>query len=202
MRKASILIPCLGSIFLLASCSPRDFLTRRLAADLIASSSTFRAAQQFQLRTGILSNQEHLSPEYLVLQHRGWISAAQARCAPDITPPPCWDVTLTPSGVDTFRPLISPEDAGTQTLRIPAARRELIAVTGISKQGRIADVEFTWRWTPLNEVGAVLYSSNNRYRSTASFRCYDDGWRIVQGGGASHPSLPLDDALKSAEPVQ
>jgi hypothetical protein len=201
MRKLSLILLCSVISLQLASCSPRDFLTRRLAADLIAGSSTFRAAQQFQLRTGILSNQEHLFPEYLVLQHRGWISATQARCAPDITPPPCWDVTLTPSGVDTFRPLLSAEDAGLQTLRIPAARRELVAVTGISKQGRLADVEFTWRWGPLNEVGAVLYSSNVRYRSTASFRCYDDGWRIVQGG-ASHPSLPLDDALKSAEPVQ
>lgn len=202
MQRTSVSVLSITCLILLASCSPRDFLTRRLAADLIASSSAFHAAQQFQLRTGIVSNQEHLSPEYLVLQHHGWISAAQARCAPDVTPPPCWDVTLTPSGVDTFRPLLSPEDAGTQNLRIPAARRELVAVTGISKQGRVADVEFTWRWSPLNEVGAVLFSTNVRYRSLASFRCYDDGWRVVQSGGPSRPSMPLDDALKNAEPVQ
>jgi hypothetical protein len=200
MRKASILVASIACTVLLSACSPRDFLTRRLAKDLIAASSTFRAPQQFELRTGIVSNQEYLSPENLLLQHRGWISAAQARCAPDITPPPCWDITLTPSGVDTFRGLLPPGDAGRQTFSIPAARRELVAVTGISKLGRAADVEFTWHWIPLNEIGAVLYSSDVHYRSTASFRCYDDGWRIVRG--ASRPGLPLDDALKSAERVQ
>jgi hypothetical protein len=200
MRKLFISVLCTVSLLLLSACSPRDFLTRRLARDLIAASSTFRAPQQFELRTGIVSNQDYLSPENLVLQHRGWISAAQARCAPDITPPPCWDVTLTPSGVDTFRALLPSDIASKQDFSIPAARRELVAVTGISKLGRAADVEFTWHWIPLNEVGAVLYSPDVHYRSTASFRCYDDGWRIVHG--ASRPSLPLDDALKSAEPVQ
>src|SRR5271170_870663 len=200
MRKLSIFVLCVVGVLLLSSCSPRDILTRRLAKDLIATSNTFRAPQQFELRTGIVSNQEYLSSENLVLQHRGWISATQARCAPDIAPPPCWDVTLTPSGVDTFRNILPPDDASKQTFNIPAARRELVAVTGISKLGRAADVEFTWHWIPLNEVGAVLYSPDVHYRSTASFRDYDDGWRIVHG--ASPPSLPLDEALKSAEPVQ
>jgi hypothetical protein len=199
MRKLSICVLSVVSVLLLSSCSPRDLLTRRLAKDLIATSNTFRAPQQFELRTGIVSNQEYLSSENLVLQHRGWISATQARCAPDIAPPPCWDITLTPSGVDTFRNILPPEDASKQTFNIPAARRELVAVTGISKLGRAADVEFTWHWIPSNEVGAVLYSPDVHYRSTASFRDYDDGWRIVRG--ASHPSLPLDEALKNAEPV-
>ncbi len=42
-----------------------------------------------------------------------------------------------------------------KSFTIPAARRELVAVTGIAKQGNVADVEFTWQWIPLNEVGAV-----------------------------------------------
>ena len=197
-RTAPALIVLLAGT--LTSCSPRDYLTRRLARDLIATSSTFRAPQQFELRTGIVSNQQYLSPENLELQHRGWISATQARCAADITPPPCWDISLTPSGVDTFRPLLPPDDAGKQTFSIAAARRELVAVTGISKLGRSADVEFTWHWVPLNEVGAVLYSPDPHYVSSASFRNYDDGWRIVRG--ASRPGLPLDEALKNAEPTQ
>src|SRR5713226_5468065 len=41
-----------------AACSPRDFLTRRLAADMIAGSETFKTAQQFWLRTGIVSNKD------------------------------------------------------------------------------------------------------------------------------------------------
>jgi hypothetical protein len=199
MRKPYIFALSIAALFMLSSCSPRDFLTRRLAADLIATSNTFRAAQSFQMNIGIVSNADYLSPEYLALQHHGWISATQARCPPDVTPPPCWDVALSPAGVDTFRPLIPPGDSDKQAFRIPVARRELVAVTGISKLGRVADVEFSWRWVPVNEVGAAIYSSDVRYRSTATFHAYDDGWRIVQG--TARPSQPLDQALKDAEPM-
>ncbi|MGD0570368.1 MAG: hypothetical protein ABSA78_18350 [Candidatus Sulfotelmatobacter sp.] len=199
MRKPSILVLCIACSIFLPSCSPRDFLTRRLAADLIAGSQTFRAQRQFQLRTGVIANQDYLSPDYLALQHRGWISATNAACPAALAPPPCWDVMLTPSGVDTFQSLIAPGDAEKQSFSIPAARRELLAVTGIAKQGNIADVEFTWRWIPLNEVAGVLYSSDVHYRSTASFRCYDDGWRLVEG--AARSAQPLDEALKNAEPA-
>jgi hypothetical protein len=198
MRKPHIFALSIAGLLLLSSCSPRDFLTRRLAADLIATSNTFRATQSFQMTTGIVSNADYLSAEYLALQHHGWISATQARCPPDVSPP-CWDVALSPAGVDTFRPLIAPSDSDKQAFRIPVARRELVAVTGISKLGRVADVEFSWRWIPVNEVGAAIYSSDARYRSTATFHAYDDGWRIVQG--TARPSQPLDQALKDAEPV-
>ncbi|HWW13809.1 MAG TPA: hypothetical protein VN310_04035 [Candidatus Dormibacteraeota bacterium] len=198
MRKPFILALSIVALLLLSSCSPRDFLTRRLAADLIAGSATFRAQQSFQLRTGVIANKNYLSPDYLVLQHRGWISATTAPCPATMAPPPCWDVMLTPSGVDTFQSLIAPGDAEKQTFSIPAARRELVAITGIAKQGNVADIEFTWRWVPLNEVGAVLYPGDARYRSTASFRNYDDGWRLVEN---AHPAQPLDDALKNSEPA-
>ena len=200
MRKLSTFASPIATLLLLTSCSPRDFLTRRLAADLIASSDTFRAQQQFELRTGVVSNKDYLSPDYLVLQHRGWISGTNAACPAALAPPPCWDITLTPSGVDTFQSLIAPGDAEKQSFSIPAARRELVAITGIAKQGNVADIEFTWRWVPLNEVGAVLYPGDAHYRSTASFRRYDDGWRLMQG--ALHPGQPLDEALKNAEPAQ
>jgi hypothetical protein len=200
MRKLSTFALSIACLLLFPSCSPRDLLTRRLAADLIATSETFRAQQQFQLRTGVVANKDYLSPDYLALQHHGWISATSAPCPPALAPPPCWDVMLTPSGVDTFQSLIAPADAEKQSFSIPAARRELVAITGIAKQGSAADVEFTWRWIPLNEVGAVFYSADVHYRSTAGFREYDDGWRLVQG--TPHPAQPLDEALKNAEPAQ
>jgi hypothetical protein len=199
MRKPTTLVLCLATLLLLTACSPRDFLSRRLAADLIAASDTFRATQTFQMRTGILSNKDYLSPDYLSLQRHGWISGSKAACPPSFDPP-CLDVTLTPAGVDAFQNLISPGEAAKQSFTIPVARRELIAVTGISKQSNVASVEFTWRWQPLNEVGAAIYSSDQRYRSNAAFRSYDDGWRVVPG--AAHPGQSLDDALKNAEPMQ
>ena len=184
---------------LLLCCSPRDFLTRRLAADLIAGSNAFKTPRLFWLRIGVLSNKDYLSPEYLVLQHRGWISATTAPCPPQLSPPPCWDVMLTPSGVDTVRSLVVPEDRDKSAFNVPVAKRELLAITGISKQGNVADVEFTWRWIPLNEFGSALYSSDLHYASTVGFRFYDDGWRVMQGMPRSGQSL--DDALKYAEPA-
>ena len=200
MRKPADLVLCAACLLLLTSCTPRDFLTRRLAADLIASSETFRTQQQFQFRIGVVPNKDYLSSDYLALQHHGWISATVSPCPPALAPPPCWDVMLTPSGVDTFQSLLAPGDADKQSFTISAARRELVAVTGIAKQGNTADVEFTWKWTPLNEVGAVLYSRETHHRSSAIFRCYDDGWRVLES--ASHSGQPLDEALRNAEPTQ
>jgi hypothetical protein len=197
MNKRLILV--LVGLFVLAGCSPRDVLSRRLAADLIAASETFKTPQPFTLQTGVVSNKDYLSPEYLVLQHHGWITATNARCPVDITPPPCWDIVLTPSGVDTVRNLISAQDTSKPSFAIPAAKRELVGIVGISKQGSVADVEFTWKWTPLNEIGAALYSSDLHYKSTVGFRNYDDGWRVVTS--AVHSGQPLDDALKNAEPA-
>ena len=184
---------------LLTSCSPRDFLTRRLATDLIVASDDFKTQQQYVLQTGVLSNKDYESPEYVVLVHRGWISAAAAPCTPGMVPPPCWDVLLTPTGVDTIHAILPGDAAGKSSLTIPAAKRQLVDVTGISKQGSSADVEFTWKWVPLNEVGAALYTSDVQYKSTVAFRQFDDGWRIVES--TSHPRQSMPEALKNAEPV-
>jgi hypothetical protein len=200
MRKISILAVCLSALLGLSSCSPRDFLTRRLATDLLSASEAFKTPQQFALQTGVVSNKDYVTPEYLVLQQHGWISATTARCAPGMVPAPCWDVLLTPSGVETVRSLVSAEEATKASLQIPVARRELLGVTGISKQGTAADVEFTWKWVPLNEIGAALYSGDLRYNSTVGFRQYDDGWRLMQS--APRSAQTLDDAFKNAEPAQ
>src|ERR1700676_1325645 len=55
--KTLLLAVLLCLMLLCLGCSPRDFLTRRLAADLISTSDTFKAPQLFWLRTGIVSNQ-------------------------------------------------------------------------------------------------------------------------------------------------
>lgn len=193
------LICGLSAVLFVTSCSPRDFLTRRLASDLISASTEFQNVQRFTLQTGIVSNKDYPSPEYLVLQHHGWISGTSSACTPGLGPPPCWDVLFTPSGVDTIRTIVSGEESTKPTITIPAARRELVAVNGISKQGSAADVEFTWKWIPLNEIGAALYSGDLHYKSIVGFRQYDDGWRVAEGTPRSAQSI--DDALKNAEPA-
>jgi len=42
--------------------------------------------------------------------------------------------------VDTFRDLIHGPETGKELFSIPTARRELVSVTGISKDGNLADV--------------------------------------------------------------
>jgi hypothetical protein len=190
----------LGLLFVTAACSPRDFLTRRLATDLIASSDTFKSTQQFGLRTGVVSNKDYISPEYLVLQRRGWITGSVAPCPPEVAPAPCWQVALTPIGVETFHDLLPSGAADSQYFSVPVARRQLTGITGISKNANAADVDFLWKWIPLNEVGAALYAGGVQYRSTVGFRQYDDGWRVIEGS-APKTSQGLDDALKNSEPA-
>jgi len=206
MRTAKTLILsivlCLGLLGMALGCSPRNFLTRRLAADLISASDAFKEPQLFWLRTGIVSNKDFSSPDYMVLQRHGWIIANEQKCPAGVDPPPCWDVLLTPLGVDTIRPLISgaPPDKGNNApMAIEVARRELLGISGISKAANFADVEFTWRWVPINQVGAALYDSGVRYRSTVGFRSYDDGWRVVDQSVPSNQTL--DEALRNAQPT-
>jgi hypothetical protein len=193
------ILPTLLLLLLLFACSPRDYLTRRLAADLIATSDAFTVPQQFWLRTGIISNRDYAAPEYLVLQRRGWIAGSAAPCPAQVGPPPCWDVVLTPLGVDTFHDLLKGSDPSKQSFSVPVAKRDLVSVTGISKSGNTADVEFTFQWVPTSEVGAALITSGLQYRSTVGFRKFDDGWRVLQGA-AGRSNQSLDDALKMAVP--
>ncbi|SRR6266498_1178240 len=196
MRKPTIAtLWCL--LGLLAACSPRDFLTRRLAGDLIEASDAFKATQRFWLRRGVISNKDYVSPQYLVLQKHGWINVSNMACPPQIGPPPCWDVALTPLGVETFRTLIQGNAVESSYFSVPAARRQLIAVSGISKEQPLAEVDFVWKWAPLNEVGVAFYGDGVQYTSTVGFRKYDDGWRVIESTQAKHyPSM--DEALKDA----
>ena len=200
MAKMSVLVTllCVISVGSDLGCSPRDFLSRRLAADLISASDAFKTPQLFWIRTGIVSNRDFSSPDSVLLQRRGWIIGSEQKCPSGVEPPPCWDVVLTPLGVDMVRPLItSPIPNSGPTIQV--ARRELLGISGISKSGNSADVEFTWRWISMNQVGAALHDSGVNYRSSVGFRGYDDGWRVVEQ--PLHSSQTLDDALRNAEPM-
>jgi hypothetical protein len=200
MRKLRI-FALVASLCFAAACTPRDFLTRRLAADLIADSDAFKSPQPFWLRTGVISNKDYLSPEYLVLQRHGWITGSNAACPSDISPAPCWDVALTPNGVNVFRDLIPADATVSQYFSVTAARRELLDVTGIAKSDALAQVDFRWKWVPLNAVGSALYNEGVEYNSTVGFRHYDDGWRLTEGS-VPKADQGMDDALKNAEPAQ
>ncbi|MGH9548510.1 MAG: hypothetical protein ACRD3W_04010 [Terriglobales bacterium] len=198
-RRQAVLI--FAVLCLTVACSPRDFLTRRLATDLIAGSETFKTTQLFWLRTGAISNKDYTSPEYLVLRRHGWITATGTACSADVGPAPCWDVVITPLGVDALRDWVAATAATSQYISVPVAQRELLGLSGIRKNGNFADCDFQWRWAPVNEVGAALYAKGTEYNSTVGFVRYDDGWRVIESGPL-RSSQGLNDALKNAEPVQ
>ena len=183
----------------LTACSPRDFLSRRLATDLIAASPEFTRQQQLVIKTGVVSNKDYISPEFVVLQHHSWVTANAVKCPPGLDPAPCWDVSLTPAGVDTIHLLVHDDEATKPAIEVPAARREILDVSGISKQGSVADVEFTWKWVPLNEIGAAFYAEEQHYRSLVQVRQFDDGWRVAASTMRSGQSL--EDALSNAQPA-
>jgi hypothetical protein len=191
----------LGLLCFTLGCSSRDFLTRRLAGELISASDSFKTPQKFWLRIGTTSNQNYLSPEYLVLQRRGWITATSVPCPPAVEPPPCWDVALTPLGVGSFHDLIPPHEVQSQYFGVPVARRQLVEITGVAKSNGMADVDFQWKWFPLNEVGQALYTGGVHYKSTVALRYYDDGWRLLEGEQPKE-NQALDEALKNAQPAQ
>ena len=99
---SDLILVCLG-----LGCSPRDFLTRRLAADLISASDAFKAPQCLAQDGHRFQQRFQFSPDSMVLQRRGWIIGTEQKCPAGVEPPPCWDVALTPLGVEMVRPLIS-----------------------------------------------------------------------------------------------
>ncbi len=199
MGKAILTVLSLAALVAMLDCSPRYLLTRRLAFDLISATGAMRASQPLLLRTGRVSNKDYVSTDYLVLRRYGWISASPAKCTGDVTPPPCWEVALTPAGVSIVQSLIPSAGNDQELFELPLARRQLLGVSGISKEGNGAEVEFVWRWSGLNEVGTALYPSDLRYKSVVGFRYYDDGWRVVETPARANQTM--DDALKSAEPA-
>ncbi len=201
MRRTAGGLHFRGCLCLTVACSPRDFLTRRLATDLIAGSETFKTTQLFWLRTGVISNKDYTSPEYVVLRRHGWITGNNAACPPELAPAPCWDMVITPLGVDALRDWVAATAASSQYISVPVAQRELLALSGIRKNGNFADVDFQWRWAAVNEVGAALYAKGTEYNSTVGFVHYDDGWRVIEGGSLKS-SQGLSDALKNTAPAQ
>jgi hypothetical protein len=168
--------------------------------DLISAADAFKAPQLFWLRSGIVSNKDFSSPEMMVLKRRGWIIGDQQKeCPLGVEPPPCWDVILTPLGIDTIRPLISTALPDAGSIAIQAAHRELVSIESIGKADSVAEAAFIWHWVPFNQVGAAVYDSGVHYRSTVEFRKYEGGWRIAEQPG--HVNQPLDAALQNAQPV-
>lgn len=62
---------------------------------------------------------------------------------------------------------------------VPISRRELVSVDGVRQQTNSADVDFSWKWLPL-QGDEVPASIEFPYKGRAVFERYDDGWRLEE----------------------
>ncbi len=69
----------------------------------------------------------------------------------------------------------------------PLAAGALVEITGIAEAANSADVDFTWRWSPVALANELVRADPNfrmwgsaPERETLPFRKYDDGWRLQQ----------------------
>jgi hypothetical protein len=104
----------------------------------------------------------------------GWITLVVRSCQTGT----CFvDVSLTSKGVEESKGW---KKISNKVWEVPIFQREFVEVTGItSSEPSSAVVEFTSRWIPTEkgkEMGAVPSAPKS---STANFRLYDDGWRLV-----------------------
>jgi hypothetical protein len=114
-------------------------------------------------------------PDLRNYEKAGWITLVVRGCKFNSC---AVDVSLTPKGLAESKGWRKLSD---RVWMVPIFKHEFIDVTGItSPEPSVAVAEFTSRWIPTDygkELGAVPSAPET---STANFRLYDDGWRLVQ----------------------
>ena len=70
--------------------------------------------------------------------------------------------------------------------RVPIAKRDVVEITGITKQELMGmvmtEAQFTWTAAP-TKMGTALGQRETSGRGQAMFRLYDDGWRLEHISG-------------------
>ena len=180
------------------ACSPRDFLTRRLATDLIAGSDSFKTHPAILAANGRdLQQRLHFARIRDLAPAR--LDHGQRRC---LSSRNCCSAVLGHGdhSAGSGRPArLGFRDRSQFSIHQRASGTERTAGGHGHSQGRKswADVDFLWRWAAVNEVGAALYARNYRVQLHVGFVHYDDGWRVIEGGGLKG-SQSLSEALKNA----
>lgn len=154
-------------------------LDRSGAARLIRNSEYFRTPKTLWVEMKSMWSCDFKHDELRQLQRIGLVSLRTVRlqgdyCEAELTQEgrrqsSQWKAAETPLG-------------GRPTWTIPIADRELVEITGIiGADKEQAAVEYTWKWVP-NNVGRELpgkYVDLEPQKNQATFRKYDDGWRMT-----------------------
>ncbi|MGA1998461.1 MAG: hypothetical protein ABSG52_00590 [Terriglobales bacterium] len=167
LRPVAALIVAL--IVCCAGCQ-RD-LTRSDAKALIAKSEQFTKQHDDYFPIGhVYSLIQH---RYEEMQKAGYVKITRLGIGEG-------RVVLTSKGSDTVRQLGGIINSDLNYVSVPSGAQEVVAVTGVSIDGKAAVADFDWRWN-FNELGAVLNPLDVGIlrHGRAFLRLYDDGWRVV-----------------------
>jgi hypothetical protein len=177
---------------ILTSCSSKE-ITRERAADLIRNNENFKEAEGEKLLTGnFCYDWRNLRDayNYTPLESSGLLRVN------DLGDGGCgsmwlkrYNVELTSRGVAKASSWTTSDDKGwatdaqnATTYFIPTANKELVEVTGITKEseGNLAEAEFTWKWAPTDEAETFGKTPTTEIQQgRAALQLYDDGWRVV-----------------------
>jgi hypothetical protein len=171
IKIAYCLALALGSI--LMGCG--GGLSRSTAADLL---TTYLASQKPTEAKVLFRIFDTLTPQMLqddqsglgVLYRLGYVSCCERG-----------RVSLTAKGIEAAAGWELYQHTGEPVAGagIPVARPELVAVTGITENGPDAAVTYTYREKPINEIGEAMGYGQQTATSSAYFRKFDDGWRMM-----------------------
>ena len=147
-------------------------LSRAKASELIRNSPVFNELKTEFLMTGVFAGVPG-SRVYPALESKGLIHIERTGS---------WcPIALTERGKTESKNWrrTGPGNRGGDNWAIPAAKRELLEVTGVSQQPpNRAEVEFTWRWTSIGEIFELEEGEAGTHRGSVTCQLYDDGWRI------------------------
>lgn len=103
-----------------------------------------------------------------------------------------YQLVLKPAGKQYFErvsgeALDSPNPFTAPLIVVPLApiRPRVIEVTGITHDSDAKIVEYKWQWDPStepNEVNETIFEGPGILTDQATFKLYDDGWRIARWG--------------------
>lgn len=167
--------------FLLVACAGTRHLSRDRAAEILGGAPFF--SEGYREIEVVVGPRAVFEPgemeEYQVLEKLGLVSIGRSELVSTIE--------VTKLG----RERVSRSQATASELHkryfFRVAQRKLVTVTGVAtgEQGQ-AQVEFTWTWKPINEIGRSLRADATTYQAMTRFRLFDDGWRIE--GTIAEPS--------------
>jgi hypothetical protein len=188
-NHVNVVLVCMFATLVLSSVSCSSSLSRGKAAELISKGfeSDKKTVIWISFNHPVDSHEQLVAEpsEYGVLARLGYLDCQiipAARPEGGIGHPQYCGLQLTSKGnqasvaweVHKYQNEIS-------DINVPVAKPELVDVTGITLRENEAAATYTWKLTPINDIGKAV-AEQEKFETVASatayFQKFDDGWRL------------------------